>query len=184
MTGRAPNDFVEPRATYRLQLRGGVGFREAEALVPYLAALGVSHVYCSPYVEARADSPHGYDVVDPRRLDPALGDEEDFAAFVAALRRHGMGQILDWVPNHVGIALGQNPWWQQLLAFGPASPYADFFDVDWNPARRELRGKILLPVLGGPYGEVLERGELVPVRTPEGGLIVQYFGHRFPVSPT
>jgi (1->4)-alpha-D-glucan 1-alpha-D-glucosylmutase len=184
MNEESTDGFVAPRATYRLQLRGGVGFREAEALVPYLAALGVSHVYCSPYVEARAGSAHGYDVVDPRRLDPALGDEEAFHSFVAALRRHGMGQILDWVPNHVGIALGQNPWWQQLLAFGPTSPYADFFDVDWTPGRPELRGKVLLPVLGGPYGDVLERGELVPVRDLAGGLVVQYFDHRFPVSPS
>ncbi len=179
----AAGSVVAPRATYRLQLRSGVGFREAEALVPYLSALGVSHVYCSPYVEARAGSTHGYDVVDPRRLDPALGSEEDFAAFVAALRRHGMGQILDWVPNHVGIALGQNPWWRDLLAFGPASSYADFFDVDWTPGRRELRGKVLLPVLGDPYGDVLERGELVPERDAEFGLCIRYADHRFPISP-
>ena len=175
--------FAAPCSTYRLQLRGGVGFREAAELVPYLAALGVSHVYCSPYVEARAGSTHGYDVVDPRRLDPALGSEEDFDAFVAALRRHGMGQILDWVPNHVGIAQGQNPWWQELLAFGPASPYADFFDVDWTPGRQKLRGKVLLPVLGGRYGDVLERGEFVPERDPAGGLRIRYFEQAFPVSP-
>ncbi|MDJ0849945.1 MAG: malto-oligosyltrehalose synthase [Myxococcota bacterium] len=172
-----------PTATYRLQLRGGVGFREAAELVPYLAALGVSHVYCSPYVEARAGSTHGYDVVDPRRLDPALGSEEDFDAFVAALRRHGMGQILDWVPNHVGIAQGHNSWWQELLAFGPASPYADFFDVDWTPGRQKLRGKVLLPVLGDLYGDVLERGELVPERESTGGLCIRYFEQAFPVSP-
>ncbi len=183
MSADAPRAQVFPRATYRLQLRNGVGFREAEALVPYLAALGVSHVYCSPVMEARADSSHGYDVVDPRRLDPVLGDEAAFDAFVAALRRHGMGLILDWVPNHVGIALGQNPWWQELLAFGPVSPYADFFDVDWNPGRPELRGKVLLPVLGGRYGEVLEQGELVPSREPDGGLSIHYYEHRFPVSP-
>jgi len=181
--GAMPSGKAALRATYRLQLRGGVGFREAEALVPYLAALGVSHVYCSPYVEARAGSTHGYDVVDPRRLDPALGDERNFLAFVAALRAHGMGQILDWVPNHVGIALGQNPWWQELLAFGPTSPYADFFDIDWAPGRPELRGKVLLPVLADRYGDVLERGELVPLRDADGGLAISYFDHRFPVSP-
>ncbi len=174
---------VAPRATYRLQLRGGVGFREAAELVPYLDELGVSHVYCSPYVEARAGSSHGYDVVDPRRLDPALGDEDDFQAFVTALQRHGMGQILDWVPNHVGIALGQNPWWQELLAFGPAARTAELFDVDWTPARPELRGKVLLPVLGGRYGDVLEAGELVPHRESDGGLSIGYYEHRFPVSP-
>jgi (1->4)-alpha-D-glucan 1-alpha-D-glucosylmutase len=182
MSADEPRSRVSPRATYRLQLRGGVGFREVEALVPYLAALGVSHVYSSPCVEARAGSTHGYDVVDPRRLDPTLGDETSFDALVEALRRHGMGLILDWVPNHVGIALGQNPWWQELLAFGPTSRYADFFDIDWLPARPELRGKVLLPVLGGPYGDVLERGELVPAREPDGGLVIRYFDHRFPVS--
>ncbi len=183
MSARAKGGRVQPWATYRLQLRNGIGFREAEALVPYLAALGVSHVYCSPYVEARAGSSHGYDVVDPRRLDPVLGDEAAFERFVAALRRHGMGQILDWVPNHVGVGDERNPWWRDLLTFGPASPYADFFDVDWTPGRAELEGKVLLPVLGAPYGEVLERGELAPEREPEGGLAVRYFEHCFPISP-
>lgn len=174
---------VAMRATYRLQLRRGLGFAEAEAIVPYLAELGVSHVYCSPYVEARAGSEHGYDVVDPRRLDPSLGSERDFESFVSTLRRHGMGQILDWVPNHVGIALGENAWWQDVLAFGRASSFAGFFDIDWTPNRRELRGKVLLPVLGGSYGEVLERGEIVPVLAPDGGLTIAYFDHRFPASP-
>ena len=185
MSGPAESavDPVPMRATYRLQLRRGLGFAEAEAIVPYLAELGVSHVYCSPYVEARAGSEHGYDVVDPRRLDPSLGDERDFESFVSTLRRHGMGQILDWVPNHVGIALGENAWWQDVLAFGRDSSFAEFFDIDWTPNRRELRGKVLLPVLGGPYGEVLERGEIVPVLEPDGGLSISYFDHRFPVSP-
>jgi len=183
MTADGPPASVPPRATYRIQMRGDIGFQEARALVPYLAALGVSHVYCSPYVTARTGSSHGYDVVDPRRIDPALGGEAAFERFEAALRAEGMGHVLDWVPNHVGIAQGQNARWQDLLAFGPASPSAEFFDVDWRPGRPELRDKVLLPVLGAPYGEVLERGELVPVREPDGGLAITYFEHRFPVSP-
>ncbi len=172
-----------PRATYRLQLRDGMTFERAATLLPYLDALGVSHVYCSPCMEARTGSSHGYDVVDPTRIDPALGGEEAFVAFAEALRGRGMGLVLDWVPNHVGIANGENAWWQDVLEHGRASSYANFFDVDWETARPALRGKLLLPVLARHYGAVLEAGELELVWSESYGLEIHYFEQRFPVSP-
>jgi len=152
---------LQPRATYRLQFhRDHCTFRDAAALVPYLSQLGISHVYASPYLKAKCGSEHGYAVVDYTRLDPELGTEDDFEAFVDALREHGMGQILDVVPNHMSAAPGENPWWTDVLENGPGSPYADFFDIDWAPVKEELRGKILFPILGRQFGEVLEAGEL------------------------
>lgn len=173
-----------PTASYRLQLRIDFGFADATALVPYLARLGISHVYCSPYLRARAGSPHGYDITDHNALNPELGDERDFAAFVAALRKHGLGQILDFVPNHMGIGQDDNVWWLDVLEYGQASPWAEFFDIDWQPTKAELHGKVLAPFLGDHYGTILERGELRLVFDPqEGTLSVCYHEHRFPVSP-
>jgi glycosidase len=132
---------VIPRASYRLQLNAAFTFRDASALVPYLAALGISHVYCSPYFRARAGSTHGYDVVDHNSFNPEIGDRADFEQFVAALRAHGMGHIVDIVPNHVGIG-ADNVWWMDVLENGEASIYAAFFDIDWapsNPDRGTLR---------------------------------------------
>jgi (1->4)-alpha-D-glucan 1-alpha-D-glucosylmutase len=152
--------------------------------VPYLHALGVSHVYCSPYLKARAGSTHGYDITDHNALNPEVGDGESFPAFVDALHRHGMGQILDFVPNHVGIGGHENLWWLDLLEYGQSSPYADFFDIDWEPAKAELRRKVLVPFLGHHYGQVLERGELELRFDPEAGsLSVWYHEHRFPIAP-
>jgi len=174
-----------PTATYRLQLHAGFGFREARAVVPYLAALGISHVYCSPYLKARSGSTHGYDIVDHNALNPELGSREDFEAFVAELRRHDMGHILDLVPNHMGVGGDDNAWWLDVLENGPASRYAAFFDIDWAPVKDELRGKVLLPFLGDRYGAVLERGELVlGVDAARGELSVHYHNHRFPLDPT
>ena len=136
-----------PRATYRLQLHGEFTFRQATALVPYLAALGVSHVYCSPYLRARAGSKHGYDIIDHEALNPEIGTREDFDAFVAELKRHGLGQVMDLVPNHMGVLAADNAWWQDLLENGPASPLAEFFDVDWKPPAEYLANRVLLPVL-------------------------------------
>ena len=143
-----------PRATYRVQLNAGFTFRDLTAIVPYLAALGVSHVYCSPYFRARAGSAHGYDVVDHNSFNPEIGSREDFELFVAELRAHAMGHILDIVPNHVGVMGSDNAWWMDVLENGQASVYADFFDIDWNPvecgprrqgvgarARRALRNR-------------------------------------------
>ena len=173
-----------PTATYRLQFHAGFTLRDAERLVPYLHALGVSHVYCSPYLKARAGSTHGYDITDHNALNPEVGDEESFSAFVQALQRHGMGQILDFVPNHVGIGGHENLWWLDVLEYGPSSPYAEFFDIDWEPAKAELRRKVLLPFLGDHYGQVLERGELeLRFDSGAGSLSVWYHEHRFPITP-
>ncbi|MFW5692791.1 MAG: malto-oligosyltrehalose synthase [Thermoguttaceae bacterium] len=172
-----------PRATYRLQFhRDRLTFRDAAAVVPYLSRLGVSHVYCSPYLRVAAGSEHGYAIVDYTRLDPELGTEDDFEAFVAALREHDMGQILDVVPNHMSAAPGENPWWTDVLENGPGSPYADFFDIDWTPVKEELRGKVLLPVLGRQFGEVLEAGEL-KLRYREGAFVVDYYERALPIDP-
>jgi (1->4)-alpha-D-glucan 1-alpha-D-glucosylmutase len=148
-----------PRATYRLQLSADFTLEDAARLVPYLARLGVSHAYCSPLLRARKGSTHGYDVVDHRAINPELGGEAAFEAFVATLHAHGMGLILDIVPNHMGVFGDDNAWWQDVLQHGPMSRYARYFDIEWHPVNRDLEGKVLAPVLGDHYGDVLERGE-------------------------
>jgi (1->4)-alpha-D-glucan 1-alpha-D-glucosylmutase len=173
-----------PLATYRLQFNRDFTFRDAEALTGYLEDLGISHIYASPYLKARAGSAHGYDITDYNAINPEVGEEADFDALAASLHRRGMGQILDFVPNHMGVAQADNPWWLDMLEWGRASPYADYFDVDWAPAKRELRGKVLLPFLGDHYGRVLERGELVPGFDPaHGSFGVWYYEHLFPICP-
>jgi malto-oligosyltrehalose synthase len=152
--------------------------------VPYLAKLGVSHVYCSPILRARPGSAHGYDVVDHNQINPELGGREGFERFVAALRAQDMGLLLDVVPNHMGVMGADNAWWMDVLEFGEASAYAGYFDIDWHPVNTELDGKVLVPVLGEHYGITLERGELVLVWEPDAGsFAVRYHQHRFPVSP-
>jgi (1->4)-alpha-D-glucan 1-alpha-D-glucosylmutase len=171
------------RATYRLQFHRDFTFRDALALVPYLAALGVSHVYASPLTEARPGSTHGYDIVNHHRLNPEIGSDDDFHMLAAALRERGMGLILDIVPNHMGIGL-DNAWWVDVLEWGEASPYAPYFDINWNAARPDLKGRVLLPVLGEQYGAVLEKGEIELRFDPENGrFCFSYYEHRFPVSP-
>lgn len=183
-SGGPQAEAVVPRCTYRLQLHAGFGFRAATALVPYLAALGASHVYCSPYLRARPGSLHGYDIIDHGALNPEIGSREDFDAFVAELRRHGMGQILDMVPNHMGVMGRDNAWWMDVLENGPASAYAEHFDVDWRPDDPEFAHRIVLPVLGDHYGKVLERGELkLEFEAAAGAFAVYYFEHRFPIDP-
>jgi (1->4)-alpha-D-glucan 1-alpha-D-glucosylmutase len=173
-----------PRATYRLQLNKEFNFRAATAVVPYLAALGVSHVYCSPYLKARPGSMHGYDIVDHGSFNPEIGTNEEFAAFSAELKRHGMGQVLDIVPNHMGVLGADNAWWLDVLENGQASAYAEYFDIDWQPASPELAGRVLLPVLGDHYGLVLDRGEIVlGFDAAAGAFRVDYYDHRFPVDP-
>lgn len=175
---------AEFRATYRLQFHKDFTFRDAEALVPYLAALGVSHLYASPLMEARPGSTHGYDIVDHNRLNPEIGTDAEFAALIAALHRHGMGLILDFVPNHMGVGGGDNSWWLDVLEWGEASPYAAYFDINWNPERADLQNRVLLPVLGDQYGIILERGEIALRFDPqEGSFSAWYYGHRFPISP-
>jgi (1->4)-alpha-D-glucan 1-alpha-D-glucosylmutase len=171
-----------PRATYRLQLNHAFTFRHAERLVPYLRALGISDLYASPYLRARAGSMHGYDILDHAALNPEIGTEEEHARMCAAVREAGMGHLLDVVPNHMGITGGGNRWWNDVLENGLSSPYAVFFDIDWRPMKPELAGKVLLPVLGDTYGRVLERGEL-QLAYDDDGFGVRYFEHRFPCSP-
>lgn len=171
-----------PWATYRLQLNHQFTFRDAERIVPYLADLGISHVYVSPIFRATPGSMHGYDVVDYGMLNPEIGTRQEFDAFVAALHARGLGLIVDFVPNHMGIEGGRNVWWQEVLENGEASPYAGFFDIDWNPIKRELRGKVLLPFLGGQYGAVLERGELKLI-FDEGAFRIDYWDTPFPIAP-
>jgi (1->4)-alpha-D-glucan 1-alpha-D-glucosylmutase len=169
-------------ATYRLQLGAGVGFAQAARLVPYVRELGVTDLYVSPIFRAAVGSTHGYDVVDPSAISTELGGEEGLAALTAALRDAGMGLLVDWVPNHMGIASPQNRYWDDVLENGLGATHADFFDIDWEPQKEALRGKVLLPILGDPYGRVLERGELRVVW--EGGLFrVAYFEKRLPLDP-
>ncbi|MBB4286828.1 malto-oligosyltrehalose synthase [Roseospira goensis] len=173
-----------PRATYRLQLTPDFGFDAATAIIPTLAALGVSHVYLSPILTARPGSAHGYDIIDHGRINPELGGAEGFRRFSDALLVQGLGLIVDFVPNHMGIGVGENHWWRDVLEWGRDSPYADWFDIDWEPAEPSLYGKILLPVLGDHYGASLERGELTLRHDAEqGGFVVRYYEHAFPIRP-
>jgi (1->4)-alpha-D-glucan 1-alpha-D-glucosylmutase len=173
-----------PRATYRLQFNKSFTFADATRIVPYLAALGVSHVYASPYLKARPGSTHGYDIIDHNAFNPEIGTEEDFERFAAALARHGMGQMLDIVPNHMGVMKADNAWWLDVLENGTAAAHAAYFDIDWEPASPELRGKVLLPVLAKQYGEALETGELKLAFDPGSGeFSVRYFENRFPLDP-
>lgn len=171
-----------PEATYRLQFNAGLTFRDAAALVPYLAALGITHVYASPCMKAPLGSTSGYDIVDHTRLNPELGTEADYDEYVRQLRAHGMGQILDVVPNHMGVVGNDNVWWMDVLENGPSSPFAVFFDIDWLPLKADLANKVLLPVLGDQFGKVLESGQLV-LTFEEGVFSIHYFEHRFPIGP-
>jgi (1->4)-alpha-D-glucan 1-alpha-D-glucosylmutase len=170
-----------PASTYRLQLTKDFTFDRAAEVAPYLHALGVTDVYLSPILEAAPGSTHGYDVVDHGRVSRELGGDEGYARLCDALARHGLGQLVDFVPNHMGVG-PQNAWWMEVLENGPSSRYAYFFDVDWRPVKTELENKVLVPILGEQYGVVLEKGELQLVR--EGGsFFITYYEHRFPVAP-
>src|SRR5436309_2351313 len=173
-----------PLSTYRLQFNRDFTFAQATRIVPYLAALGISHCYASPYLRARPGSTHGYDIIDHHHLNPEIGTPEEYDRFVAALREHGMGQILDVVPNHMGIMGSDNAWWLDVLENGEASAYSDFFDIDWYPLKHELQGKVLVPVLGDQYGIILDRAELrLTFDQKRGEFSLHYFKHRFPVNP-
>ena len=171
-----------PVSTYRIQLNKTFTFRDVAKIVPYLHDLGITDLYCSPYFTAVPGSMHGYDIVDPTTLNPEIGTEEDYRAMVSELHLRGMGQLLDVVPNHMGITQQLNGWWQDVLENGPSSPYASFFDIDWDPLKLELREKVLLPILGDQYGVVLENQELQLVYQ-DGRFIVQYYDHCLPVAP-
>ena len=173
-----------PLATYRLQLHGRFTFRDATALVPYLAKLGVSHVYCSPFLRARPGSTHGYDIIDHDAINPEIGTAADLEAFSASLREHGMAMMMDIVPNHMGVLAADNAWWQDLLENGPASTLSDFFDVDWRPPAEYLANRVLLPVLGDHYGVELAAGRLVlGFDGATGAFAVHYHAHRLPIDP-
>ncbi len=180
----APRVACPPvRATYRLQFSRDFTFRDAAALTPYLDALGVSHVYASPITEARPGSPHGYDIINHNRLNPEIGGEEDFRALVVALHARGMGLIVDFVPNHVGIG-PDNAWWLDVLEWGKASPFAAYFDINWRPIRPDLKGRVLLPVLSDQYGVVLENGDIALRFDPEEGSFSAWLrDYRLPISP-
>ncbi len=179
------DDVPTPLSTYRLQLHAGFGFDAAAAVASYLKNLGVTHAYCSPYLQAAAGSTHGYDVVDPSRVNEELGGEEGHSRFCRALLEAGLGQVLDIVPNHMSIdprGGRRNLWWWDVLENGPASRYAAYFDVDWDPPQARLRNTVLLPILGDHYGRVLEAGEMKLVRNG-GGFEIHYHEHRMPVAP-
>ena len=171
-----------PRAAYRVQLHAGFGFDDAAAIVPYLTKLGISHLYCSPYLQARGGSTHGYDVVDHARVNQELGGAEAHARLLDALREHGLGHILDIVPNHMAINDSANAWWWDILKHGPHSLYASFFDIDWDPPEDKLRRKILVPILGDHYGRVLEAGD-IQFGYAEGEPVARYFEHTLPLAP-
>ena len=171
-----------PTSTYRLQFNRQFTFAQARSLVPYLHALGIGDCYASPYFQARAESLHGYEITNHNKLNDAIGSREDYDAWVAELRAHGMGQVLDFVPNHMGIREPQNLWWADVLENGPSSAYAPYFDIDWQPLKSDLRDKVLIPILGDQYGRVLERGEL-RVHFESGRFFLRYFEHEFPIAP-
>ena len=171
-----------PESTYRIQFHAGFTFRDATAIVPYLHALGITHVYASPYLKARPGSTHGYDVIDHCSLNPELGTKADYDAFCDALAKHGMSHILDTVPNHVGVATNDNVWWNDVLEHGPASKYAKYFDIAWRGSPRpELHDKVLLPVLGSHYGDALDKGE-VKIVHEDGKFWARYYDRRFPLD--
>ena len=172
------------RATQRLQFHKGFTLDDAVALVPYFARLGISHLYASPLLSARAGSMHGYDVVDPTTVNPELGGEAALRRLVAALREHDMGLILDIVSNHMAVGGADNPWWLDLLEWGRLSPYCEFFDIQWHSPDPLLKGQLLMPFLGCDYGEALQAGTLtLHFDAAHGSFSVEHYEHRFPICP-
>jgi (1->4)-alpha-D-glucan 1-alpha-D-glucosylmutase len=171
-----------PSSTYRLQVYHAFPLTAARDVVPYLARLGVDACYTSPYFTAAPGSTHGYDICNHNEISAELGGAAAHAEFCAAIARHGMRHIVDFVPNHMGIGTGTNAWWTDVLENGPSSPAAIFFDIDWHPVKAELQAKLLLPILGDQYGNVLERGELQLVFTG-ATLVLKYFEHELPINP-
>jgi (1->4)-alpha-D-glucan 1-alpha-D-glucosylmutase len=181
-TSATRKNTVAPNATYRVQLHSGFTFDDAAKIARYLNDLGVSHLYCSPYLQAVPGSTHGYDVVDHRRISEDLGGAAGHARLHSALREQGLGQVLDLVPNHMAIVSPYNPWWWDVLENGPASNYSSYFDVDWETPEMRLRNAVLIPVLGDQYGVVLEAGGIVLARAGTA-LAVHYEEHQFPIAP-
>ncbi|PYL60671.1 MAG: malto-oligosyltrehalose synthase, partial [Verrucomicrobia bacterium] len=171
-----------PVCTYRLQFNRWFTFSQAREIASYLDALGVSDVYASPYFQASPDSLHGYDITDHNKLNAAIGSRADYDGWIAELHAYSMGQLLDFVPNHVGIADSRNVWWMAVLENGLSSRYAPYFDIEWQPRKFDLRDKVLLPILSDQYGRVLERGEL-QVWFEEGTFYLLYGERRLPIAP-
>ena len=163
-------------------MNGRFPFSDAHDVVDYLHALGVSDCYASSYLKAVPGSPHGYDVADPTRFNPDLGTEADYWRWIDALKSRGMGHVMDLVPNHMGIAKSANPWWLDVLENGPSSRFARFFDIEWHPVKDELADKVLIPILGDQYGEVLERQEL-QLTCRDGAFVVRYYDESLPIAP-
>jgi (1->4)-alpha-D-glucan 1-alpha-D-glucosylmutase len=173
-----------PIATYRLQLTADFDFDAAAAVIPYLKALGITHLYASPFMKARKGSTHGYDIVDHTKLNPELGGEAGFERLSGALQAHDLGLILDFVPNHVGVHFADNPWWLDVLEWGPASPHAASFDIDWDILPFRARAGVLLPIIGSSYGQALEKGEVeLRYDADEGSFSAWYYQHRLPIAP-
>ncbi|HEY3698420.1 MAG TPA: malto-oligosyltrehalose synthase, partial [Spongiibacteraceae bacterium] len=173
-----------PRATLRLQLNKDFTFAQARARIPYFAQLGISHLYLSPILTARAGSIHGYDVVDHSAINPELGGENEFRALVAALRAQHMGVIVDIVPNHMAVGGNDNRLWLDVLEWGAESRYADFFDIDWDVPDPALKNRLLAPFLGKPYGDALQAGEItLHFDATNGRFAFHYYDHYFPVAP-
>ena len=173
-----------PIATYRVQLTANFDFDAAASIVPYLNALGITHLYASPFMKARKGSSHGYDIVDHTRINPELGGDAGFERLSRALKQHDLGLILDFVPNHVGVHFADNPWWLDVLEWGPASPHAVSFDIDWDILPYRARGGVLLPIIGSSYGEALKKGEIeLRYDASEGSFSAWYFEHRLPIAP-
>jgi (1->4)-alpha-D-glucan 1-alpha-D-glucosylmutase len=178
----AQKQTARPLSTYRLQFNAGFRFEDAKRLAGYLHALGISHLYSSPVLQARPGSMHGYDITDHNRLNPEIGSYEDLQALVRELRNYGMGQVLDFVPNHMGIGFGANPWWNDVLGNGRASEFAEFFDLEWDPLKPELRDKMLLPILSDQYGAELEAGH-IRLEADDDGFHAECNGTRLPLDP-
>lgn len=177
-----PDRLPIPSATYRLQFNKHFTFRQARDLVPYLRELGISHVYASPFFRAGPGSLHGYDIGDHNELNPEIGTRAEYEEFVAELHAHGLGQIVDFVPNHMGIGSPVNTWWTDVLENGPSSVFAPHFDIDWRPLKSDLNNRVLLPILGDQYGRVLERGEF-KLEFESGAFFLRYFETRLPIAP-
>lgn len=171
-----------PLSTYRIQMRAEFGFDDAAQIADYLFALGVTHLYSSPYLQAGPKSTHGYDVMDHTRPNEELGGWEGHARLCQALGENGLGQILDIVPNHMSIASPANRWWWDVLENGQASHYATYFDVDWKPSDEKLRDVVLMPILGDHYGREVEAGH-IQLHRDGGRFLFKYFDHEMPVAP-
>lgn len=170
-----------PLATYRIQFNKDFTFNDACKILDYLRDLGITEIYASPILTSRRGSGHGYDVTNPTRINPELGTEEEFDSFLDELEKRRMGLLLDIVPNHMA-ASSENPWWMDVLENGPDSAFASYFDIDWHPPSRNLDNKILLPILGRPFGEALDCGEL-KLTFREGKFSIEYFDSSFPLAP-